>query len=115
MVISCCIGQDDYAMHTSPTPNSSYDITTLAGYRQAYDAYAPLMFGICLNKIGEEAVAEDIIQEIFSSLWEKRFRLQLKQSLRGYLIRATKYKIVDYYRQKNNHSLEPAELPALVA
>ncbi|GAA4800784.1 hypothetical protein GCM10023231_31950 [Olivibacter ginsenosidimutans] len=39
--------------------------------------------------------AKDIIQDVFTSIWQKRTDLQLKRSFRAYLYRTTLNKIID--------------------
>lgn len=39
--------------------------------------------------------AEDIVQELFMALWEKRSTLQITSSLKAYLYRATLNKVID--------------------
>ncbi len=54
-------------------------------YRYAYAIYA------------EETICEDIVQEVFVSLWEKS-KTQKILNLEGYLLRAVKYKVINHLR-----------------
>ena len=40
------------------------------------------------------------MQEIFCSLWERRENLHIEGPLENYLVRAAKFKLIDYYRKK---------------
>lgn len=58
------------------------------------------MFQICFSQTGNEDVAEEILQNIFSSLWERKDELNLKGNIENYLMRSLKYRIFDHYQSK---------------
>ena len=52
--------------------------------------------------------AKDIVQDVFIALWNKRNNLDIKTSIEAYLLRAVKFKSIDFIRkekQNNNMSL----------
>lgn len=65
---------------------------------EIYRSYWEDVFDIALKKTGDEAVAQDITQEIFISLWENRAAINLSGSLGAYLHGAVKYKVINYFR-----------------
>jgi len=65
---------------------------------EIYRTYWEDVFDIALKKTGDEAVAQDITQEIFISLWENRAAINLSGSLGAYLHGAVKYKVINYFR-----------------
>jgi RNA polymerase sigma-70 factor, ECF subfamily len=50
--------------------------------------------------ISEQAAAEDIVQEIFVSLWINRKSFYISQSIKSYLFTAVKNRSIDYIRHK---------------
>lgn len=58
--------------------------------------------------------AEDIVQDVFLNIWEKRDRLEIKCSLKGYLFRSVHNKCIQYHRHKkveqNHHTYHQAKL-----
>ncbi|MDR7129531.1 RNA polymerase sigma-70 factor (ECF subfamily) [Algoriphagus sp. 4150] len=76
------------------------DIRTQKGFEQAYNLYAEKMYGICRSKINSSEVAEEIVHDIFRSLWERRHLVEVSENIEHYLTKATKLKIIDHYRQK---------------
>lgn len=53
---------------------------------EVYDRYAPLVFGIAKRVVANRAVAEDVVQEVFTSLWRNPDRFDPRRgSLRAYL------------------------------
>ena len=79
-----------------PTP----DIKTQKGFEKAYNLYAAKMYGICRSKINSSEIAEEIVHDIFRSLWERRNLVEINEHIEQYLIKAAKLKIIDHYRQK---------------
>ena len=75
--------------------------------------YSPLC-NYASKIIGDDAMAEDLVQNLFIQLWETDKLLSVK-SHEHYLIRATKFKCIDHLRTKsviNEVSLD--ELPEVL-
>jgi len=53
--------------------------------------------------IHDQVVAEDIVQEIFIYLWEKRGNISIDTSVKSYLFRASRNKYLNYLRDEKNH------------
>ena len=51
---------------------------------------------------GQMAVAEEIVEELFYVLWKERVRLQIFQSVKSYLYRATRKRVVSPSERKNS-------------
>lgn len=47
-------------------------------------------------------LAEDIVQNVFLKLWEKRDKLNTKFSIKGFLYRSVYNEFIDQYRKKSN-------------
>ncbi len=47
-------------------------------------------------------LAEDIVQNVFLKLWEKRDKLNTKFSIKGFLYRSVYNEFIDQYRKKGN-------------
>ena len=53
---------------------------------EVYDRYAPLVFGVAKRVVADRSVAEDVVQEVFTSLWCNPERFDPERgSLRAYL------------------------------
>lgn len=63
-----------------------------------YDRYADALYTYVYNRIKLKPVSEEIVQEIFYSLWIKRKKLEITTSLEAYLYGACKYKILTHIR-----------------
>jgi len=80
--------------------NIPINIRKAEGFEQAYSLYAAKMYAVCRGQIRSKEVAEEIVQDIFRSLWERREKIELQEPLEHYLIRAAKLKVIDYFRKK---------------
>jgi len=67
-------------------------------YEAIYNEYWPKLFSYIYNRLKSKEAAEEIIQEVFFSLWMKRATLDLTHSLSAYLFTAVKYQIFNYLR-----------------
>ncbi|HLR26130.1 MAG TPA: RNA polymerase sigma-70 factor [Fodinibius sp.] len=50
--------------------------------------------------VGSNAVAEELVQETFLKIWEKREQLDVQQSIKAYLFRSARNNSIDWLRHK---------------
>ncbi len=62
-----------------------------------FDRYWKRLYSYAFRIYAEEKICEDIVQEVFISLWEKASDSHIL-NLEAYLLRAVKYKIANYIR-----------------
>lgn len=74
------------------------DITSPSGFEAIYNACFDKMYEIGIYQVGDEEITKEIIQEFFTSIWEKRETLAEKEKIEYYLVRIFKYRIIDYFR-----------------
>lgn len=63
-----------------------------------YSTYWEPVFDSAYKRVGDELVAQDITQEIFISLWEKRHTLEIRESLAAYLQGSVKYRVINFFK-----------------
>jgi len=63
--------------------------------------YYRLLTGFCLNFIPRQHESEDIVQELFISLWNKRLHLVINGSLKHYLLISVKNRAIDCIRSES--------------
>ncbi|MES2240167.1 MAG: RNA polymerase sigma-70 factor [Bacteroidota bacterium] len=73
-----------------------------------YKKYWEIMYLAAYNLVKDKSVCEDIVQEVFISLWQRRTKLQIKASLKSYLYTSTVYKVYDHFDK--NKKMVRAEL-----
>jgi RNA polymerase sigma-70 factor (family 1) len=66
-------------------------------FKAIYDQYWDRLYKVAAGKVPYAENAEEIIQDIFVDLWERR-ELLVIGDLEHYLFRAVKYKVLDYIR-----------------
>ncbi len=67
-----------------------------AAFTTVYRRHWETLFTTTVRVIGNKEDAEDIIQEVFTSLWNRRKVLNLTGPLTGYLQASVKYKAINY-------------------
>lgn len=70
-----------------------------------YNKYWEVMYLAAYNLVKDRSVCEDIVQEVFISLWQRREKVQIKVSLKSYLYTSTVYKVYDHFN-KNKKMLK---------
>jgi RNA polymerase sigma-70 factor (ECF subfamily) len=56
-----------------------------------YNRYQPVMLTVARKKLLNRQEAEDIVQEIFTSFWQRRAEISLKTPVKYYFLRAVHY------------------------
>jgi RNA polymerase sigma-70 factor, ECF subfamily len=83
-----------------------------------YDRYSRLVFGLALNTIGDEHLAEEITQDVYMRVWEKASSYKPEQGkVVTWIASIARYRAIDLYRQRNvrpeGHSVTWAEMEPL--
>jgi RNA polymerase sigma-70 factor, ECF subfamily len=67
-----------------------------------YDRYAPRVMGLSLKILGDQALAEDILQETFWRVWQNAATFQSQLGpFTGWLFRIARNLAIDAYRRRN--------------
>ncbi|WP_067149778.1 RNA polymerase sigma factor [Pseudotamlana agarivorans] len=67
-----------------------------------YKEYWEVMYVAAYNLVKNKEISEDIVQDVFVNLWNKRDKLLVKTSLKSYLYTSTIYKVYDFFRKNKN-------------
>lgn len=73
------------------------------GFEQIYRNYWKSVFGIIYHYTQDEEIAEEISQDLFASLWERRKQIVIKTTIEGYLKKAAKLEAFEYLRTSIGH------------
>lgn len=81
-----------------------------AAFTEIYRRYWKRLFYIAAKKLHDPAEAEEIVQQIFVSLWNRREKLKINTTLHAYLAVSVKYRVIkaldkQYHQQKYAESL----------
>jgi RNA polymerase sigma-70 factor (family 1) len=75
-------------------------VGSVAAFKEIYNRYWFVFYNYAYNIIRNKEIAEEIVQEIFFSLWNKREELEITHSLQGYLFTAVKFQTLNHIRSK---------------
>lgn len=70
----------------------------LKAFERIFRTYYAQLIRYGMSMVRNESVAEEITQDIFMYLWEKRKDIELKSSLKSYLFTSVRYKAINYIK-----------------
>jgi RNA polymerase sigma-70 factor (family 1) len=74
--------------------------------KEAFDAlfnkYSRKVSSFAFSKVNSEDVTQEIVQDIFTNIWEKRHSLNIA-SVPGYLFTAVKYEAINHIKKELTH------------
>jgi len=85
---------------------------------EVFDHFAPAVLGAALRVLGDEAAAQDVVQDVFVELWSRPGRYDpAVGTLHAYLVVLARHRAVDLVRselrraarQERSHRLAPGE------
>lgn len=68
-----------------------------AHFEQVFKDNWELMYQSAYSKIGDQSIVEDILQEIFIDIWQRRDSLEIKSGIKAYLLTAVKYQVMKHF------------------
>ena len=70
-------------------------------YQLLFEKYAPKIYHFSLSYIGNESDSEELVQDVFLKLWEKREILDSTKNIKAYIFKIAINAIYDFVRRKN--------------
>lgn len=87
-----------------------------SAFRSIFDRYHVQLHRYLIRRGVEDTAAEDIVQNAFIAIWEKRETLDPSQSVRGYLYRVCHNRAANHFRDRSKFvDMDDARESALVA
>ena len=74
----------------------------ISGFEALFQVHYPALCATAYRIVQDKDLAEDIVQDVFSGLWERQDFLQIDVPLRSYLFRTTIDKSLSYIRKYRN-------------
>lgn len=68
-------------------------------FSDLFRTYEYPLYTLAFRLSKDDAVAKDIIQEVFLALWTMRNQLQEINNIEAYLFRITRFKVIGYFRK----------------
>jgi RNA polymerase sigma-70 factor (ECF subfamily) len=79
-------------------------------FDRLFHRYGPILYSFVLSIIKDESESEEVVQDIFLKVWEKRKELQLGLSFKSYLFTIAVNATRKIYRQKLQNSKYKQEI-----
>lgn len=80
-------------------------IQTAQDFEALYHLHWERVFAVCYQGTRDISQAEDLLHEIFQSIWERRHELRIHGPARHYLVRAAKLKLMAFHRDTANREV----------
>ena len=77
-------------------------------YHQLYNEYYKALVLYAINFLSSQQAAEDIVQDLFATMWEKKMRFLSLPSFRTYLYNSIRNASLNYLKHQNVESKLPA-------
>lgn len=90
----------------SPSPREEELIRRIVAQDESalaelYDRYAPLLFSLAVRMVGEGDTAEEILQDVFLSVWRSAGTWDAgRSSLQAWLVAITRHRAIDALRRR---------------
>lgn len=101
-----------YSMHKDEELYALFKQGDKKAFMEIFERYYSLLIIYADKRLKNRPEAEDVVQEVYTSLWNRRDTVQIESSLASYLYRAVRYQILDIFTHKKVEdrylaSLEP--------
>lgn len=70
-------------------------------FKKIFDRYYNILYAYILEILENRLFVEDVIEDVFMTIWEKRESIELERSLKSYLLRTARNASLDFIRKKN--------------
>lgn len=78
--------------------NIHIDFKTAHDFETLYRSTSGQLFNIIFKQVRDRAITEELVQNIYLRLWERRFEIELTIPIQHYLNRAAKLTALDYLK-----------------
>lgn len=65
-------------------------------FDEIYERYWSKLYAYAYNRLRDKETCEEIIQEVFVSLWANRKTTKIESSVSGYLYQAVKFQMLNF-------------------
>lgn len=89
--VNVCTDVKKYSEYTDEQLADALAQGDVRAFNELYDRYYSILYAVAFKLTADEMQVEDILQDIFASLWDGKDRLQITQSISGYLFKAVRY------------------------
>ncbi|MCH7400314.1 sigma-70 family RNA polymerase sigma factor [Belliella kenyensis] len=84
-------------------------------FESIFNEYWEAMYQAAYVRVRDQAITEDIVQEVFIDVWQRKESISIQSSLKAYLLTAVKYKVLKHFNSLNKASFQTIDSLELVA
>ncbi|ACU59386.1 RNA polymerase sigma factor [Chitinophaga pinensis] len=92
-----------YSNYTDQELLSLLQQDSVNAFNVIYERYSQPLYLYILSKIDGSEAGKDVLQDLFTSLWERRQSISVNESLKSYLYQSARHKIIDIYRKNSTY------------
>lgn len=70
-------------------------------FTEIVNRYSSILFRFVDKRVSNVEDTKDILQEIFTSLWNRRYQIHIQESFYPYLFKSARYQIIDWTIKQN--------------
>lgn len=74
-----------------------------SAFQLLFEKYWKDLYKSAYNRLKDQSEAEDMVQDIFTDIWERRYTLDITTSLSGYLQSSLKFRMIRMLSRANLH------------
>ena len=83
------------------TTIETLDIRTKEGFEKLYNLYAEDLLIVALNQLDSPDEAENLVHDVFCSIWGRRDKIAIEGDIEHYLFRSVKLAVIKSIRNKS--------------
>lgn len=84
-----------------------------AAFKYFYDKYSLQLYRKLIQMVHEETIAEELLQDLFVKIWEKRNLVDPEQSFKAYLYKIAERIVYDHFRKLTREARLKGEFSAM--
>jgi RNA polymerase sigma factor (sigma-70 family) len=71
-----------------------------------FERYWKKLYQTAVARLNDDVIAQDIVQEVFIKIWQRRGSLDIHTSLESYLHSAVRFGVISHFRSKRSNDLQ---------
>jgi RNA polymerase sigma-70 factor (ECF subfamily) len=75
-------------------------------FKSVFDLYARKVYSYAYKFVKTRVVAEDITQDVFKKLWEKRIAINENKTLSGFIFTLCYHGVIDHFRKESKQFIQ---------
>jgi RNA polymerase sigma factor (sigma-70 family) len=90
-------------LHTDQSLITALQNDDPSAFQTLFSLYWKDLYRTAYNRLRDQSEAEDMVQDIFADIWERRYTLEITTSLNNYLQRSLKFRMIRMLSRANLH------------